>query len=304
MIKIFDKYCSTIIICLILCFKQRVCCLAPITTPTTIKQQVLATLLHKISTISLVLISTQRPSELELNSIINDDEIDEDIMRLENYDRLDPSNDEIFYSTPRFVEHIDDSAVTYLTKSYETIFDRLSKKLYPLEKDKYLDILDICASHSSHLPFKYTGDNTNSIVSALGMNRQELNKNSQVNKDRVMQNLNTDIVLPFASDSYDVVLIQLSIDYLIEPVAVIREIARVLRKGGYFIVSFSNRVFINKAIGMWTGKSDLDHLDVVTQYVKQSRSGLKVIDIMAKDTTTGNTKLDPVYIVISEKITE
>jgi len=49
--------------------------------------------------------------------------------------------------------------------------------------------------------------------------------------ERVVKDLNKDSSLPFESNSFDVVLCQLSIDYLTQPVAFSKEAFRVLRPG-------------------------------------------------------------------------
>ena len=42
-----------------------------------------------------------------------------------------------------------------------------------------------------------------------------------------------------------------SVDYLVRPIEVFREVARVLRPGGHFVCTFSNRCFPTKAIRGW-----------------------------------------------------
>ena len=49
-----------------------------------------------------------------------------------------------------------------------------------------------------------------------------------------MHDLNADPVLPFADASFDAVLNCVSVDYLVRPVEVLAEVARVLRPGGRF----------------------------------------------------------------------
>ena len=49
----------------------------------------------------------------------------------------------------------------------------------------------------------------------------------------------------------DAVTICVSIQYLQKPVAVLREVARVLRPGGVVAVTFSNRCFPTKAVAIW-----------------------------------------------------
>jgi ubiquinone/menaquinone biosynthesis C-methylase UbiE len=84
-----------------------------------------------------------------------------------------------------------------------------------------------------------------------------------------VQDLNKDWDLKeLESQSFDACLIQLSVDYLTQPINVLKEISRVLRPGGTLAISFSNRIFISKAIAAWTGKSDLDHIERVGGYIR------------------------------------
>lgn len=54
-----------------------------------------------------------------------------------------------------------------------------------------------------------------------------------------------------------------------------------------FMNSFSNRVFIDKAVSLWTGKSDLDHIETVGSYLVCASSSFKT----ANAVTTNEKKL-------------
>jgi ubiquinone/menaquinone biosynthesis C-methylase UbiE len=54
-----------------------------------------------------------------------------------------------------------------------------------------------------------------------------------------------------ADASFDAVTVAVSVDYLCKPKEVFAEIARVLRPGGTAYMSFSNRCFPTKVVGMW-----------------------------------------------------
>ena len=55
----------------------------------------------------------------------------------------------------------------------------------------------------------------------------------------VVHDLNADTTLPFADDAFDHATCCVSVDYLTQPVAVFRDIARVVRAGGLFVCTFS-----------------------------------------------------------------
>ena len=72
------------------------------------------------------------------------------------------------------------------------------------------------------------------------MNEFELSKNAQLS-EFVVQNLNKNPKFPFPDNSFDVVTCVVSVDYLIKPLEIFQEVSRVLRPGGRFIISQSNR---------------------------------------------------------------
>jgi ubiquinone/menaquinone biosynthesis C-methylase UbiE len=82
------------------------------------------------------------------------------------------------------------------------------------------------------------------------MNRQELDRNNQLTERRV-QDLNKDSSLSTYSDaSFDAVLLQLSIDYLVHPVEVLRDVSRVLVPGGLLIIRYSIITYLTMMIIM------------------------------------------------------
>ena len=94
------------------------------------------------------------------------------------------------------------------------------------------------------------------------MNGEELAANPRLSRWFV-QNLNRDTKLPLAGRSVDAAMISVSIQYLQQPVAVLREIVRVLRPGAPIVVSFSNRCFWTKAVAVWRGLDDDGHARLV-----------------------------------------
>jgi SAM-dependent methyltransferase len=162
------------------------------------------------------------------------------------FDRADETDDSAFYGAPRLVTHIDDRAIAAVGALYAEL---------GLDGD-VLDLMSSWISHFREPPRRLVG---------LGMNAAELAANPALD-DRVVQDLNTDPVLPFADASFDAATCCVSVDYLVDPVPVFREVARVLRPGGPFVVTFSNRCFPTKAIRGWLGTDDEEHLQIVNAY--------------------------------------
>jgi SAM-dependent methyltransferase len=169
-------------------------------------------------------------------------------LKPEQRDKLDGSNDRLFYDAPRFVTHVDEGFIQQLTALY-------AEKLPAGGR-----ILDLMSSWVSHLP-----DVEFSHVEGHGMNGEELARNKRLSHYFV-QNLNTDLQLPLEDQSFDAVVCTVSVQYLQYPEAIFSEVYRVLKTDGIAIFSFSNRMFYQKAIAAWRDGSDRDHVNLVKSY--------------------------------------
>ena len=170
------------------------------------------------------------------------------------FSRIDESDDSAFYATDRLVSHLDSTAL-------ETVVD-LVERLAPQQGAR---ILDLMASWDSHIPESFE----NCHVTGLGLNHLELEKNTRL-AERVLHDLNANPVLPFEGQSFDVVLCTVSVDYLTQPLAVFREVARVLKPGGLFLVIFSNRFFPPKVVQIWREANEEQRIEIVTSYFQRS----------------------------------
>jgi SAM-dependent methyltransferase len=168
----------------------------------------------------------------------------------EFFDRMDPTPDSQFYRPPRLVTHIDDRAIAAVGALYADL----------AVDGEVLDLMTSWVSHFRYPPRRLVG---------LGMNAAELQANPML-AQYVVHDLNTDPVLPFANESFDDVTCCVSVDYLIHPVTVFREVARVLRRGGRLIITFSNRCFPTKAIQGWLDTDDEQHVQIVATYFSAS----------------------------------
>ena len=193
----------------------------------------------------------------------------------------DSSDDSLFYEIPRLVTHIDDNACMVLKGFYRSLL-----------KDGDA-VLDLMSSWVSHLPedINYTK------VSAQGMNKVELEANPQLT-DFIVQNLNTNQILPYEDEEFDLCTIAVSVQYLTSPVRVFEEIARVLKPNGKCCVSFSNRMFPTKAILAWRMSSNQDHCNLVSQYLMKTE---KFAEVLLENLVEENGYYDPLYAVIGKK---
>jgi len=168
------------------------------------------------------------------------------------FTRADDTDDRVFYERPRLVTHIDDNAIAAVGELY----DRLGIR------DAVLDLMSSWISHFSEAPAELT---------VLGLNAVELDANPVATK-RIVQDLNVDPKLPFTTDSFDHAVCCVSVDYLTQPLEVFEEVARVVRPGGRFVCTFSNRCFPTKAIRGWHLTDDNGHTQIVAAYFETAGS--------------------------------
>jgi SAM-dependent methyltransferase len=213
------------------------------------------------------------------------------LLRPEDRQKLDRNQDTEFYSFPRFVTHVDPAFIDQLTNLYR---DRLKSQSR---------ILDLMSSWVSHLP----KEKEFAWVEGHGLNREELAKNPRLNHYFV-QDLNQSPQLPFPDQDFDAVLIAVSIQYVEYPEAILSEIHRILKPGGIVIISFSNRMFYQKAIAIWREGTDLSHVQLVKAYF-QGLPGFSAPEVVVKTTNIpsfwqrlGIMGSDPFYAVIASKL--
>lgn len=195
--------------------------------------------------------------------------------------RNDEQADEQFYALPRLVVHIDEQAIRTLTA--------LFTKLLP-PQGVYLDLM---SSWRSHLPDELKP----ARVVGLGMNAAEMAANPQLDS-YLVHNLNEHPTLPFATAEFDAAVCSVSVQYMTKPGETFREVNRVLKPGGIFVVAFSNRCFPTKAIAAWLAGTDAQHIGLVESYFN-----------LAGNWTTPETAAnaprnsDPLYAVWARKLT-
>lgn len=192
--------------------------------------------------------------------------------------RYDETPDSEFYRQPRFVTHIDDAAITAVTQLYREYFPATTT------------LLDLMSSWVSHLPAEVP---YNRVV-GLGMNERELRANPRL-ADYVVQDLNQQPQLPFPDNTFDGAAICVSIDYLTQPVPVLRELARVMRPDAPLVITFSNRCFPSKAVAAWHALDDRGRVALVQQYL-QAAGQWHAIELL--DRSPAPRRSDPLYAVV------
>jgi SAM-dependent methyltransferase len=195
------------------------------------------------------------------------------------FDRTDAASDEAFYDPPHLVTHIDDGAIEAVGALYAEL---------GLD-GRVLDLMGSWVSHFTSPPAELT---------VLGMNATELAANPAAHAT-VVHDLNADPRLPFADEAFDAVVCCVSVDYLVRPVEVFADVARVVPPGGPFVCTFSNRCFPTKAIRGWLLTTDDQHGEIVAEYFRRAgRWHEPRIELRTDPEASG----DPLYAVWARRL--
>lgn len=178
-----------------------------------------------------------------------------DYYNASDFERDSEHADAEFYKKPRMVDHLDSLALNTL--------EELISRLVP----DNAEVLDLMSGPNSHINPKLNPKS----VTGVGLNQEEMDANQSITKT-VIHDVNADTTLPFDQDTFDVALLTISVQYVTRPVELFREVARVVKPGGLFIVTFSNRFFPPKAVSIWKDSNDNQRKMLVNGYFNKSES--------------------------------
>jgi len=199
----------------------------------------------------------------------------------EMFQRMDESDDPLFYAFPRKVVHIDEPAIQAARQMIEATFAPNGV------------LLDLLSSWRSHLPPGFVKQK----LVGLGLNAEEMADNPDLD-EYVVQDVNADPRLPFADDSFDGAVITVSIQYLTHPVEIFSEVRRVLKDGAPFLVLFSNRMFPTKAVRVWQALHPEQRIQLIHAYF-QAAGGYE--DPLFTDASPQTGITDPLYAMCARK---
>ena len=192
--------------------------------------------------------------------------------------RVDESDDGLFYSDPRLVVHIDDSAISAIRRYFDNVL--------PHEGP----VLDLMSSWRSHLPQSFPKER----VVGLGLNDIEMRENPQLG-EYLIHDLNEEPRLPFDDGVFAAAVVTVSIQYMTRPVEVFGDVRRILKADAFFHVLYSNRMFPTKAVAVWQALDDRRRGQLIETYFALSEGWEDVSTDDISPRSAGYS--DPVYVV-------
>tara|TARA_R110002003_G_scaffold171_18_gene14051 strand:+ start:19989 stop:20627 length:639 start_codon:yes stop_codon:yes gene_type:complete len=179
-----------------------------------------------------------------------------------DFKRYDETDDGVFYRQPRLVTHIDDPSIARLTEYYGTVLPTSGK------------ILDMCTSWKSFYPFavKQAVQSKDLEVFGVGLNAEEMELNGlfQDTEHWRVLDLNKpphDVRAGWPEKqnalTFDAITCVVSIDYLVAPLEVCRNLLNATNDGGQVHLVISNRCFPNKVVRKWLMLSERGRLELV-----------------------------------------
>ena len=135
------------------------------------------------------------------------------------------------------------------------------------------------------------------------MNQPELERNPHLTKFHVKDLNERPEFREIEDESMDVVICNVSVDYLVKPIKVFEEMRRVLKDGGTAHMAFSNRCFPTKVIGPWKALSDEERRKWVGGCFWASGGWEDVEEVILKE---GKAAFwggeDPLFVVRARKV--
>lgn len=199
------------------------------------------------------------------------------------FERMDESDDALFYAVPRRVVHLDAPGLAAVRRFFaETLPPRAV-------------LLDLMSGWRSHLPATLAP----AQVVGVGLNAEEMDDNPDLDQ-AIVHDLNADPRLPFEDESFDAALLSVSMQYLTRPIEVFRDVRRVLRPGGVFLVVLSHRCFAAKAVKIWHQCQTMrERMELAMAYFRFAGGFTELLGVDLRPGATAGE--DPVVAVVAKR---
>lgn len=170
------------------------------------------------------------------------------------FSRTDETDDAAVDAQGRTVDHLDSVAVATI----EEVVGQLVVEEEPV-------LLDLMAGGHSPIPERVRP----AKVVGVGPDENALAANRALS-EHVVQDVNRDPQLPFSGNTFDGAICTTSVGYLTRPWQVFREVGRILKPGGLFLVIFSNRCLASKVVKVWRECSEGERVLLVADFFEEA----------------------------------
>lgn len=152
-----------------------------------------------------------------------------------------------------------------LKPNIESVAKQQIESLYSELLPKHSKILDVLSNNCSYLANNYqTG-----FLAGIGDDEKLLSENKRLDT-YTTQDLNSDLTLPFESNSFDAAICTLAIETLSNPLELMKEIVRVVNQKGKFIITFVNVYSPDQSISLWSQLHPFERIQLVLEYFRES----------------------------------
>ena len=170
------------------------------------------------------------------------------------FDKADRSPDAEFYAYPRLVTHIDDGAIAAVTRVYRAA-PAVRRSNTGSDEQLGEPFAGRCRVRLGRWPRYERGRACGKRTALYGGSCRTSTSSRRS---------------PLADNAFDGACLCVSVQDLQRPVEVFRDVARLLRPGAPFVVSFSNRCFPTKAVAIWQGLSSPDQQRLIGAYMRRA----------------------------------
>ncbi len=170
-----------------------------------------------------------------------------------SFDIASTESDLDFYTHHQLTPLIDQGGYKVIEALYHTFIQKSDT------------ILDLMCGSNSHIPA------TISYQNLIGIDIQEeaLQQNHQLTK-KILQDIHKNPVLPLDNDSIGYICLCSVIEYLRQPLFILKECYRVLKPSGRIIISFSTHFLATRTIALWQALDNADRQRFIKILLKRT----------------------------------
>lgn len=173
---------------------------------------------------------------------------------LDNPDETDEIHSEIFFGRPNPSQVQKD----LIDSIHNRLLSKVAENVLVLEAGGGVPLPDNLHTAITSLNFKPSNTYEDTIISTT-----------------IFQDLNKNTAIPLANEVFDAAVLNVDLGILSRPIEVYREVARLLKPGGFFVTTFIHPFFSKAMTRMWATGFDHDHIVLADSFFEYSNAFTK-----------------------------